>query len=277
MFWHKKGKMSDPTWKPPTSPERVSFGAWRQWTREADANKIGPEDVHYYLSTGACCPGVVRQCASPTYPSRTCSWFPFGNLSMFVVLFLQARSSLHGLRLFFLECCVRAMVFGFLRGLSDCQDSAGDGRVCGGRSADVQHQDGELLHPGCGSLAADGCVAAGSLWPLLVFVYVRTCSMWLSKCDELDYGDVVPVSSFYLIMAHLFYLCLRLPGYKVAETLFFRSQELTVCLPAKDCQPRGCQPRDTCLSPEKSTLRPKPTHCTMGAELSSLFFRCASS
>eukprot|EP00752_Nemacystus_decipiens_P008785 g7839.t1 len=52
MFWHKKGALSNPTWKPPTSPEKMSFGAWREWTREADANKIGPEDVHYYLTTG---------------------------------------------------------------------------------------------------------------------------------------------------------------------------------------------------------------------------------
>eukprot|EP00903_Cladosiphon_okamuranus_P006282 g6164.t1 len=52
MFWHKKGAVSDPTWRPPTSPEDMPFREWRQWTREADANKIGPEDVHYYFTTG---------------------------------------------------------------------------------------------------------------------------------------------------------------------------------------------------------------------------------
>lgn len=59
MFWHKKGAMTNRSWKPPTSPERMHFREWRQWTREADTNQIGPEDIHYYLTTGEC----VHACA----------------------------------------------------------------------------------------------------------------------------------------------------------------------------------------------------------------------
>lgn len=37
----------------------MPFPEWRDWTKEADTNKIGPTDAHYYLTTGAfafaCC------------------------------------------------------------------------------------------------------------------------------------------------------------------------------------------------------------------------------
>ncbi|CAM9886213.1 unnamed protein product, partial [Hapterophycus canaliculatus] len=54
MFWHKRppGAWTE-DWKPPTEPLRsMPFRQWRDWTREADAKKIGPTDVHFYLTTG---------------------------------------------------------------------------------------------------------------------------------------------------------------------------------------------------------------------------------
>ncbi|CAN0540060.1 unnamed protein product [Ectocarpus sp. 12 AP-2014] len=52
MFWHKKGGKHDGSWKPPTQPQYMPFDKWLNWTQEAEANRIGPEDVHYYLTAG---------------------------------------------------------------------------------------------------------------------------------------------------------------------------------------------------------------------------------
>lgn len=53
MFWHKPKPGVNPEWKQPTEPLQMPFPEWRDWTKEADTNKIGPTDVHYYLTTGA--------------------------------------------------------------------------------------------------------------------------------------------------------------------------------------------------------------------------------
>lgn len=54
MFWHKRrGPVVGGGWQPPTQPEDMSFLQWYEWTKEADENKIGPEDEHYYLTNGA--------------------------------------------------------------------------------------------------------------------------------------------------------------------------------------------------------------------------------
>ena len=39
-------------WEPPTKPNNMGFEEWRMWTRKADASKIGPDEVHYYLTVG---------------------------------------------------------------------------------------------------------------------------------------------------------------------------------------------------------------------------------
>ena len=54
MFWHRnpaaaKGK---PGWTPPTEAITKPFHEWLNWTQVADAQKIGPTDVHYYLTAG---------------------------------------------------------------------------------------------------------------------------------------------------------------------------------------------------------------------------------
>ncbi|CBJ29304.1 conserved unknown protein [Ectocarpus siliculosus] len=52
MFWHKKGGKHDGSWEPPTQPQYMPFEKWLNWTQEAETNRIGPEDVHYYLTVG---------------------------------------------------------------------------------------------------------------------------------------------------------------------------------------------------------------------------------
>ncbi|CAN0178442.1 unnamed protein product [Ascophyllum nodosum] len=64
MFWHRnpaaaKGK---PGWTPPTEAITKPFHEWLNWTQVADAQKIGPTDVHYYLTAG-----VAAQTKTPPH------------------------------------------------------------------------------------------------------------------------------------------------------------------------------------------------------------------
>lgn len=56
MFWHKpKHEGAVPNWTAPTKPLDMTFAKWREWTKEADELRIGSQDMHFYLTTGACC------------------------------------------------------------------------------------------------------------------------------------------------------------------------------------------------------------------------------
>ncbi|CAN0114249.1 unnamed protein product [Pylaiella littoralis] len=61
MFWHKRANAEGSTWKAPTSPERMPYMSWRRWADTAESTKIGPEDVHYYLTTA----GIPRDAKTP--------------------------------------------------------------------------------------------------------------------------------------------------------------------------------------------------------------------
>lgn len=76
MFWHKKRGTVDVGWTPPTSPQNMRYREWRQWTREADANKTGPTGVHYYLTTGAF--SVSSASSSPSSCGQGWFWLCLG-------------------------------------------------------------------------------------------------------------------------------------------------------------------------------------------------------
>lgn len=54
MFWHIKspGAVDGKVWNPPTSHENMEYIEWRQWANQADKDKIGPTDEHYYFTMG---------------------------------------------------------------------------------------------------------------------------------------------------------------------------------------------------------------------------------